>query len=159
MVPALQVSSYRVALRLAPPRVPEAADALVALIALSRGSEAQMADRSARLLLAGKPHSTHAQGDPDAMVYGYVDGYGDGYGYGDGDGAEATERPSSLGNRLRQARAHRGLTQDGLAAASGVSRATIANLERGSQAGCNTATVAKLEAVLGASLMTTLARN
>ena len=45
--------------------------------------------------------------------------------------AEAPEQVTSIGNRLRAARQRSGLTQGGLAAASGCGLATIRRIEQG----------------------------
>lgn len=57
-----------------------------------------------------------------------------------------------MGYRLKEIREQKGITQESLAAASGVSRATIAALEKGSERNTTSKTLAKLASALGVSL-------
>ncbi|MGH3070132.1 MAG: helix-turn-helix domain-containing protein [Streptosporangiaceae bacterium] len=53
------------------------------------------------------------------------------------------------GARLRHVRRQHGLSQDQLAAKAGISRATVARLERHPSASCRSRTLARLAAALG----------
>jgi transcriptional regulator with XRE-family HTH domain len=59
---------------------------------------------------------------------------------------------AALGENLRRLRRERGLTQMGLASASGVSRATIATIERGARSNAESCTLKKLAGALGTSI-------
>lgn len=54
-----------------------------------------------------------------------------------------------LKNRLKECREKSGITQMGLAAKSGVSRATISKIENNEEVVLNTQTIAKLSEALG----------
>ena len=74
-------------------------------------------------------------------------------GYGDADHVKRAQASlaatkSHIGQRLRDARAQAGLSQEALARASGVSRATIARLEA-DQGGVTLITLERLAAALG----------
>lgn len=57
-----------------------------------------------------------------------------------------------MGYRLKEIREQKGVTQEGLAASSGVSRATIAALEKGSERNTTSKTLTKLANALGVTL-------
>ena len=59
---------------------------------------------------------------------------------------------SRLGRRLKMFRERRGMTQEELAARSGVARGTIANLETGVRSGLQIENAVKLADALGVSL-------
>lgn len=57
-----------------------------------------------------------------------------------------------MGYRVKEIREKRGMTQEALAAESGVSRATISALEKGTERNTTSKTLSKLAKALGVSL-------
>lgn len=57
-----------------------------------------------------------------------------------------------MGYRVKEIRESRGMTQEALAAESGVSRATISALEKGTERNTTSKTLSKLAKALGVSL-------
>ena len=62
---------------------------------------------------------------------------------------ERNERRESMGFKVKEVRLAKNISQDELSKASGVSRQTISDLERGEVVNTTTATLAKLAEALG----------